>query len=115
MPVPAPEAPRQMLPPPTTMATSTFSSWRTSAISVARRNTTSPSMAVSPLPANASPDSLRTTRRHRGITGSANLDLGEAHDGGVAERLADGLLLVVDPRLLVEHPAGHPLEPAGEL
>src|SRR5829696_8269884 len=107
MPLPAPVAPRQMLPPPTTTATSTFSSVRTSAISWATWNTTSPSMELPPLPANASPDSLRTTRFHlaplitvlrcdaegssrraergttaRGPPGSTSTDehLGEAHD-----------------------------------
>src|SRR6478609_3107212 len=65
MPRVAPDMPRQMLPPPTTTAISTPSSARASASSSAMRCTTTASMPKLMVPsANASPDSLRTTRRY---------------------------------------------------
>src|SRR4051794_37504746 len=71
MPAPAPVAPRQMLPPPTTMATSVSSSRRASASSMAMRSTISPSMVSSLAElANASPETFRTTRFH-GCVGGA--------------------------------------------
>src|SRR5439155_8451153 len=56
----------------------------------------------------------------RDISQLADLHLGEADDGGLAERLLHRLLLVVDPRLLEQHATrlallADPLEPALEL
>src|SRR3954468_19484891 len=56
--------------------------------------------------ANASPESLRTTRRHGcvGSVRSAPYDhLREADDAGVAEHLLHGLLVVLGERLLEQH------------
>src|SRR3954447_22737492 len=116
MPWPAPVIPRQMLPPPTTTAMSTSRSRRTSTISCASWRTMSPSMPWPSLPANASPESLRTTRRHRAPPtvdrpSAADRDLGEAHDLRAAEEVGDRLLLVLHVVLLEEHAL---LEPAGE-
>src|SRR5947209_14190158 len=66
MPRVAPLMPRKMLPPPTTTAISTPRSTRAAATSSAMRCTTPASMPkLSDASANASPDSLSTTRRNR--------------------------------------------------
>ena len=64
MPAPSPVAPRQMLPPPITKASSRSWSAHAEAISVASRSTIATSI-VSSLDdeASASPDILRTSRR----------------------------------------------------
>ena len=65
IPWPVPVVPRQMLPPPTTMASSRLrsSAWAV-AISPARRSTTAASMVSSDADeANASPDIFSTSRR----------------------------------------------------
>jgi hypothetical protein len=68
MPWPAPVVPRQMLPPPTTMAISTSNSLRAIPISLARRATVTASRVSSDKAlANASPEILSTTRRQRGF------------------------------------------------
>src|SRR6478672_9318855 len=103
MPAPAPAMPRQMLPPPTTTAISVPRSRRTSAISAAMRATVAPWM---PKPvtgsANASPDSLRTTRLQfpRMPALPADHDLGETGDGGIAQEVGDAQLVVPDVVLL---------------
>src|SRR6516225_8407924 len=100
MPTADPVAPRQMLPPPTRTATSVPRSWRTSAISLAMRSTTEPSIVSSTAAlANASPESLRTTRRQGGEAGlgtglAPDQNLREADDRGRSEHLADCLLVV---------------------
>src|SRR5215471_7603229 len=128
MPRVAPDMPRQMLPPPTTTAISTPSSWRAYATSSAMRCTTAASMpypvAVS---ANASPDSLSTTRRKRlWLRGStcrnlllAGLHAGEPRDGRTLaepfEELADRHLRVLHGRLLEQHDLFvEAVEPAGD-
>src|SRR3954447_5573082 len=100
-----------MLPPPTTTAISTSSSWCASASSMAMRSTMALSMVSSEAElANASPDSFRTTLRQRSVvTSSADDDLGEAHDVGLAEHLPHALLVVLGEGLLEQHPL---LEPA---
>src|SRR3954452_7081919 len=124
MPSPAPVWPRQMLPPPTTIAISVPSCCWVSATSAAMRATTAPSI---PYPketwANASPDSLSTTRCQRprpspfgdvSVTPLApDLDLGEARDLGVAQQLLDGHLGVAHELLLEQHALSE--EAAGEL
>src|SRR5918997_3149365 len=121
MPAPAPVMPRQMLPPPTTTATSTSRLRRGSTISPASWFTTSPSMEYPLGSAKAWPESFRTTRRQRGLISSAtgrsgaDLDLGEAHDLGAAQVGGDGLLLVAGVGLLEQHAAGGSLEPPAEL
>src|SRR5215218_1681519 len=116
MPAPAPAMPRQMLPPPTTMAISVPRSRRTSATSEAIRATVGPSI---PKPvagsANASPDSFSTTRlqlpRMPGLP--ADHDLGEAGDLRIAEKLGDAELVVLDGVLLQQDRLlEEPLEPA---
>src|SRR5215217_2400988 len=105
MPAPAPAMPRQMLPPPTTMAISVPRSRWTSATSAAIRATVSPWI---PKPvagsANASPDSLRTTRLQfpRIPALPADHDLGETGERGVAQKLGDADLVVLDEVLLQE-------------
>src|SRR3954452_6848288 len=109
MPAPAPVAPRQMLPPPTTIATSVPSSARASASSMAIRSTMPPSIVSSDaVLAKASPDSFSTPRRQgapsfpSGPSGELNDtvrsplraddDLGEPHDLAAAQHLLHGLL-----------------------
>src|SRR5579872_4631723 len=97
----SPVAPRQMLPPPITMASSNSSSARALAISRANRSTTAPSMVSSDAEdANASPDILRTTRRRAGGASAPDNDLCEPHDLRVADDIADRALLVLGERLL---------------
>src|SRR2546422_1949801 len=102
MPAWAPLRPRKMLPPPTTIAISTSRSRRTSATSAAMRETTSPSMPWAWVEsANASPDSLSTTRVQRAGTAlPPDLHLGEARDRRVAEQLLDRLLGILGVLLL---------------
>ena len=58
-----------MFPPPITTASSTSSSLRALATSVAMRSTAAPSMVSSDAAlARASPDSLSTTRRQAGLS-----------------------------------------------
>ena len=64
MPDSAPDMPRQMLPPPTTMAMSIPSSFLTATISRAMELTTAPSMPKPSGPANASPETLSRIRFH---------------------------------------------------
>src|SRR4051812_28929246 len=112
MPAIAPVAPRQMLPPPTTTAISMPSSPRAAASSSAIRSTTPPSIVSSDaLLANASPDSLRTTRRHGPLSSApamavrapalalADLDPGEPGDGGVLQELRDRRLRLLHEAL----------------
>src|SRR5262245_34411395 len=114
MPRVAPDIPRQMLPPPTTTAISTPSSARASATSSAMRCTTAasiPKLVV--VSANASPDSLRTTRRYSlsslmiGTLVLAHLHAGEPRQLGVAaeafDELGDAHLRVLHGRLLEQH------------
>src|SRR6185437_3355375 len=127
MPPFAPIMPRKMLPPPTTMAISTPRSARALVTSPAMRCTTSESMPkLIDLSANASPESLSTTRRYllsaisssfgpaggRARVGAsllANLDASEATNGGIAAETGDerthGGLLVLHERLLDERAA----------
>src|SRR5690606_18475685 len=111
MPASAPAIPRQMLPPPTTTATSTPAS-RTSTISPAMYWVKAPSMPEPVSPAKASPESLSRRRRYtvigrpspttaaggRGTDGApgspADEQLGVADDLGPAARhhLGDRLL-----------------------
>src|SRR6185369_12064708 len=121
----SPLMPRQMLPPPTTTAISTPSSRRAAVTSSAMRCTTAASMPK-PLSAsaNASPESLSTTRRYWlwcippsvivspfPLCGAglrlADLDAREAPDGGIRpetrHQLADGGLGLLDEALLEEH------------
>src|SRR5215212_10982576 len=106
MPAPAPAMPRQMLPPPTTTAISVPRSRWTSATSAAMRATVAPWI---PKPvtgsANASPDSLRTTRLQfpRMPVLPADHDLGETGERGVAQELGDGHLVVLDEVLLEQN------------
>src|SRR5471030_2063168 len=119
MPLVAPIMPRKMLPPPTTIAISTPRSARALVTSAAMRCTTSESMPkLIDLSANASPESLSTTRRYllsdisnsplASADGSllADLDPSEAAHCGVAPELGDkrpdGRLLVLHGRLLEE-------------
>src|SRR5688500_2927549 len=105
MPAPAPVMPRQMLPPPTTMATST-PRFRALTTSPATYSANLPSMPKEVSPAKASPESLSRIRLYFASgTGSLSIqvDLGEGGDGGVAEQLGDRLLVVADERLLEEH------------
>src|SRR6202166_2241174 len=117
MPPLAPIMPRKMLPPPTTMAISTPRSARALVTSLAMRCTTSESIPkLIDLSANASPESLSTTRRYllSDISGSlvcfrpcvptggsllADLDPGEAAHGGIApepgDKRPDGRLLIL--------------------
>src|SRR5690242_1972665 len=119
--------PRKMLPPPTTIAISTLSSARAFVTSAAMRCTTSESMPkLSLRSANASPESLSTTRRYllsdisrssRAPAGGsllADLDAREAANRGIAaepryER-SHRRLLVLDERLLDQGAAGVGLE-----
>src|SRR5579883_259159 len=125
-PLPAALVPRQMLPPPMTMASSTPSSARAWAISEAMRSTTAASMVSSEAAdARASPDILSTTRRQRGwpglVAGKAlsaptppsapHRHLGEAGDPRRPQPLGDRLLLVLHPGLLQQAAL---LEPAVE-
>src|SRR5687768_15101692 len=106
MPAPAPAMPRQMFPPPTTTAISVPRSRRTSATSAAMRATVAPWI---PKPvtgsANASPDSLRTTRFQfpRMPALPADHDLGETGDLGVAQEVGDAQLVVPHVVLLQQH------------
>src|SRR4051794_37722418 len=119
MPPVAPLMPRKMLPPPTTIAISTLSSARAFVTSAAMRCTTSESMPkLSDWSANASPESLSTTRRYllsdissssrgrAGVSLLADLDAREAPDRGIAAQSGNerpnGRLLVLDERLLDE-------------
>src|SRR5690242_21689608 len=114
--------PRKMLPPPTTIAISTLSSARAFVTSAAMRCTTSESMPkLSFWSANASPESLSTTRRYllsdisrssRAPTGGsllADLDAREAAARGIAAEPGDERphrrLLVLHERLLDQRPA----------
>src|SRR5690349_18432020 len=111
MPVLEPVAPRQMLPPPTTTAISVPRSWRTSAISLAMRWTTAPSIVSSLAElAKASPESFSTTRCHGGDVPTSGLtpylDLGEADDRRLAHHLANRALVVPGVGLLDQHTAG---------
>src|SRR5215213_1118591 len=105
--------PRQMLPPPTTTAISTPSSARASATSSATRCTTAASMPkLMVTSANASPDSLRTTREYWPTVAwlmertlvLAHLHAGEPRELGVAaevlDELGDADLRVLHGRLL---------------
>src|ERR1039457_1734438 len=125
--------PRNMLPPPTTAATSTPSA-TAAAISLAMWNTTSGEMPRASSPEHASPDSFTTTSRQRwwaflpagsepqtramcppspavtaqpryGSSGLAHLEPGEpAHgDPVLAEQLLDCLLRILDERLIGQH------------
>src|SRR6185295_16524927 len=122
MPPVAPLIPRKMLPPPTTIAISTLSSARAFVTSAAIRCTTSESMPkLSLRSANASPESLSTTRRYllSDISGSlrapadgsllADLDAREATDRGTAtepgDERAHRRLLVLHERLLDQRAA----------
>src|SRR3954451_7360255 len=123
MPSIAPVRPRQKLPPPTTTATSTSRFWRMSVISAAVWSSVGPSSPRPLGPASASPDGLETIGFHRGRSvttresarhrfavgylrnedpdwGSADFDLGEANDAGVAQDLLDRLLVVLGVGLL---------------
>src|SRR4051812_34997243 len=117
MPVLAPVAPRQMLPPPTTTAMSTPRDCLASAISRAIWKTTSPSIELPPLSANASPLSFSTTRFQRGCSSvmprvrsrarsPADEHLREADDGRGGDRRRDLLLLVGVEGLVEERAAG---------
>src|SRR3954454_14191763 len=108
MPEFSPVAPRQMLPPPTTTATSVPNSCRASDTSMAMRSTMELSIvSTDEALANASPESLRTTRRH-GCVGSVRSaphdHLCEADDAGVAEHLLHRLLVVLGEGLLEQDP-----------
>src|SRR3712207_6397567 len=111
-----------MLPPPTTIASSTPSAW-ISTISRATVSTVFRSIPYSCAPISASPDSFRRTRRNAGAApgGAGSVSpfgvatrlfcYGEPLErdhtsAGLGERLADGLRRIVDPRLLAERPAG---------
>src|SRR5271165_6040910 len=122
MPSPAPVVPRQMLPPPTTIAICTSSSSRALAISLASRATVEASIVSSEEElASASPESLSTIRCHRGITLSTSLGvtsvigaaparsradnrLSEANELRVPEQLPYGLLFVLDIGLIEQDP-----------
>src|SRR5579872_62769 len=127
-PWPSPIVPRQMLPPPTTMASSMSSSARARVISRAKRSTTLASMVSSDADeASASPDILRTSRRRRSASGAAEMsatavdlgstpalsvadnDLREAHDLRALYDFGDRAFFVPGVRLVEEHPL---LEPA---
>src|SRR3954447_21263790 len=121
MPLVAPDMPRQMLPPPTTTAISTLSSTRASATSSAIRCTSAASMPkFVVVSANASPDSLRMTRRYslsaisrlrarscRRTLVLAHLHAGEPRELGVAaeplDQFADADLGVLHRRLLEQY------------
>src|ERR1700722_16802751 len=102
--------PRQMLPPPTTTAIETPSAC-TAAISFAMTVVVSTS-TLPPLPANASPESFRRTRRKAGVKAPllAECELGEApdrhllaqHAGYAVDELADRDRIVLHEGLL-EH------------
>src|SRR5579875_1429342 len=129
-PWPSPTVPRQMLPPPTITASSRSNSSRTSTISPASRSTTPASIVSSEAgEARASPDILSTTRRRlpagstdpnlpaspvvMGSASTAHFDLGEAHDLGTAQQVADRTLLVLHVGLLQEAALPEPpVEPA---
>src|SRR5580693_3572292 len=117
MPRSARAAPRNMLPPPTTAATST-PSFTAAMISVARWATTSGEMPRGSLPANSPPDSFSTTRCQLGcstpavcvicwllVLGLADLEPGEVGDREVVlrEELLDRGLVVLHEHLLGEH------------
>src|SRR6476659_4073982 len=131
MPPVAPLMPRKMLPPPTTIAISTLSSARAFVTSAAMRCTTSESMPkLSFWSANASPESLSTTRRYllsdisrssrSGVRSLlADLDAREATDRGIAAQPGHerphGRLLVLHERLIDERTARVGLVEAVEL
>src|SRR4051812_7390974 len=114
-----------MLPPPTTSASSTPER-RTSAISAAICSTVSGSIPYSCLPISASPESFSRTRRNtlrpgtgdalclvstlaiRELSQSEPLELDHL-EPGLLQRLADGLVRVVDPLLVDERRVGVPL------
>src|SRR5476651_1532391 len=112
--------PRQMFPPPTTTAIETPSAC-TAAISFAITVVVSTS-TLPPLPANASPESFRRTRRKAGAGKAllAECELGEAadrhllaqHARHAVDQLADRHRVVLDERLF-EHDVI--LEPLVEL
>src|SRR5829696_7726036 len=110
-----------MLPPPTTIASSRPSAW-TSTISRAIRSTVFGSVPYSWSPINASPESLRRTRRNAGAAPEGDRSNsccgvvtrlfcdreGPERDDtrtGLVDGLADGLRRVVNPRLLEQHAA----------
>src|SRR5262245_6708253 len=96
-------APRTMLPPPLTIASSTPLS-AAAAISLASAWTSSLAMPGRPSPENDSPETFSRTRRQRGAfsatSGGAHLEDGDAHD---LDRAARGLARALEGGLDVGH------------
>src|SRR5690606_24370199 len=103
-------APRQKLPPPTTRASST-PLCLAAAISRAREDVASGETPKPPGPARNSPDSFRRARRngllaYGDASEATDLDVLAQGGGRLLDEVADGLLVVLDVRLVEQDDLG---------